>query len=58
MEKKIRLEVYPSERLLVALDRWRKAQPEPPTRAYAIRCLLAEILSHKLREPKERNHAI
>lgn len=58
MEKKIRLEVYPSERLLAALDRWRKAQPELPTRAYAIRYLLAEILSHKLREPKEHTNAI
>ena len=47
MDKRIRLDIYPSEELRLALDRWRIEQPGGPTRAEAARWLLEEALITK-----------
>jgi hypothetical protein len=44
---RIRLDVYPSEEMRDALDRWRFEQPGVPNRAAAARRLLNEILVEK-----------
>jgi hypothetical protein len=41
---RVRLDLYPSEELRNALDRWRFEQPGVPNRAAAARQLLHEIL--------------
>jgi hypothetical protein len=44
---RVRLDLYPSEELRDALDRWRFEQPGVPNRAAAARQLLHEILLEK-----------
>jgi hypothetical protein len=47
MDKRIRLDIYPSEELRLALDRWRIEQPGGPTRSAAARWLIEEALINK-----------
>lgn len=55
---RLRLDLYPSEELRRALDRWRIEQPGAPSRAEAGRRLLEEVLTErgyfKATKPRKR----
>jgi hypothetical protein len=53
---KLSLNVYPSDELRHALDRWRIEQPDAPSRAEACRRLLEKTLMEQglLKQPRKR----
>jgi hypothetical protein len=41
---RLRLDIYPSQEFVVAVDRWRETQPGSPSRAEAVRRIVDETL--------------
>ena len=55
--KTVRMDIYPSEDLRRAVDRWRIEQPDSPSRPEAARQLLEEMLILKGVIPKKGESA-